>query len=79
MRTTLNIDDDLTVQLGELARREARSVSRVANDLIRAGLVARSRERLELTPYDPPTFDTGRPLIDVTDVAAALEVLDGEP
>jgi len=79
MRTTLNIDDDLTVQLGELARREARSVSRVANDLIRAGLVARSRERLELALYDPPTFDTGRPLIDVTDVAGALEILDGEP
>lgn len=79
MRTTLNIDEDLAAQVGELARREARSVSRVANDLMRAGLAARSRERRELAPYTPPTFDTGRPLVDVTDVAAALEILDGQP
>ena len=29
-----------------------------------------------LGAYEPPTFDTGAPLVDVTDVAAALEVLD---
>jgi hypothetical protein len=75
MRTTLNLDDDVAPQLAERARRELRSLSRVANDLLRAGLRA-EHDRVALTPYDPPVFDTGRPLVDVTDVAAALEVLE---
>jgi len=75
MRTTLNLDDDVARQLAERARLEGRSLSRVANDAIRAGL-RRERESARLTPYDPPVLDTGRPLVDVRDVAAALEVLE---
>lgn len=42
-----------------------------------AGYQARAaRERQPLAPYRPPTFDTGGPLLDVTDVAGAMEVLD---
>jgi hypothetical protein len=75
MRTTLNLDQDVAAQLVSLSRRRGTSMSRVANDLMRAGLQA-SRQGRPLEPYDPPTFDTGAPLIDVTDVAAALEILD---
>jgi hypothetical protein len=75
MRTTLNLDDDVARHLAERARREARSLSRVANDAIRWGLRA-EREGVRPTPYDPPVFDTGEPLVDVTDVSAALEVLE---
>lgn len=50
-------------------------MSRVANELLRAGLRA-ARERPPLAPYQPPTFDTGEPLLDVTDIAGAMEVLD---
>jgi hypothetical protein len=75
MRTTLNIDDDLAAVLGELARARARSLSRVANELMRAGLRA-ERDATRPRPYDPPVVDTGRPRVDVTDVAAALEVLE---
>ncbi len=75
MRTTLNLDDDLAAALGELARLRARSLSRVANDLLRAGLLAEQEARRP-SPYEPPTFDTGLALVDVTDVAGALEVLD---
>ncbi|MBM4407927.1 MAG: CopG family transcriptional regulator [Chloroflexi bacterium] len=75
MRTTLNLDDDVAAELGALARRDGRSMSRVANDLMREGLRA-SRGGSRLPRYEPPTFDTGSPLVDVTDVAAALEVLD---
>jgi hypothetical protein len=75
MRTTLNLDDDVASQLQRLSRRQGRSMSRTANDLIRAGL------RTIETPgapgtYEPPVFDSGEPLLDVTDVAEALEVLD---
>jgi hypothetical protein len=75
MRTTLNIDDDVAAQLSALSRARGSSVSRVANELIRAGLTVTSA-RAPLPPYEPPTFDTGIPLVDVTDVAAALDLLD---
>jgi hypothetical protein len=75
MRTTLNLDDDVALHVSSMSRERGISMSRVANELLRAGLRA-SREQPSLTPYVPPTFDTGKPYIDVTDVATALEVLD---
>jgi plasmid stability protein len=77
MRTTFNLDDDVAAQLAAEARRRGTSQSRAANELIRAGLRA-AREPVAPSAYEPPTFDTGRVLLDVTDVAAALEILDGE-
>jgi hypothetical protein len=76
MRTTLNLDDDVAALLGELSRRQGRSLSRTANDLMRAGLRDRRLDESP-QPYDPPVFDTGRALLDVTDVADVLEILDG--
>jgi len=75
MRTTLNLDDDVAAQLQERAARERRSLSRVANDLVRAGLRGEGTGH-RIDPYRPPILDTGRPLIDVTDIAATLELLD---
>ncbi|HLI59488.1 MAG TPA: hypothetical protein VKV21_07455 [Solirubrobacteraceae bacterium] len=75
MRTTLNLDDDVAAGLGEEARRRGRSLSRTANELLRAGM-RQERSATTLERYEPPVFDTGRPLVDVTDVAAALERLD---
>jgi plasmid stability protein len=75
MRTTLNLDDDVAAQLAEESRRRGRSLSRTANELLRAGMRTEGNE-VDLEAYDPPVFDTGRVLVDVTDVAAALELLD---
>jgi hypothetical protein len=75
MRTTLNLDDDVAAMIASLARERSLSMSRIVNDLVRSGL-RQEHEPRRLEPYEPPTFDTGRPLVDVTDVAAALEVLD---
>lgn len=75
MRTTLNLDDDVARPIAEIAKRSHRSMSRVANDLLRAGLRA-SQRMPRLEPYEPTVFDTGEPLIDVTDVAEALEQLE---
>ncbi len=71
MRTTLNLDDDVVRQLAERVRTEGRSLSRIANEAIRAGLSAP-----RLTAYDLPVSDTGRTLVDVTDIAGALELLE---
>jgi plasmid stability protein len=75
MRTTLNLDPDVAQQLTAQARRDGRSMSRVANDVLRAGLLAQ-QQRVTLPPYDPPEVDSGRPLIDVTDIGEALERLE---
>ena len=75
MRTTLNLDEDVARQLTERARRKNRSLSRVVNEVLRAGLLA-GRQPVPMTPYDPPEVDTGRPLIDVTDIGEVLEQLE---
>ena len=75
MRTTLNLDDDVAAQLTAIAGRRRTSLSRVANDLIRAGLIT-TNERPAIPRYEPPVFDTGAPMLDITDIAAALDVLD---
>lgn len=75
MRTTLNIDDDVAAELAVAAQRSGRSLSRSANELLRAGLRATRRSE-PLAAYEPPVFDTGRVLLDVTDVAEALDLLD---
>jgi hypothetical protein len=75
MRTTLNIDDDVAAQLAAESRKRGESLSRTANEYLRAGLRS-SREAASPAPYVPPVFESGRPLLDVTDVAGALDVLD---
>jgi hypothetical protein len=75
MRTTLNIDDDVAAELAAQARAQGRSLSRVANELIRRALAIGPSDILSAA-YEPPTFDTGRPLADITDVSAALDALD---
>jgi len=75
MRTTLNIDDDVARQLAELSRTDGRSLSRVANELMRDGL--RMKRAAPGPPaYEPPVFDSGVPSVDVTDVGQALERID---
>jgi plasmid stability protein len=71
MRTTLNLDEDVAQELTERARRHGRSVSHVANELLRAGLLAK-QQPVSLPPYDPPSVDTGRPLIDTRECAGGI-------
>lgn len=75
MRTTLNLDDDVVAQLSELAEQRRASLSSTATEVLRAGLRA-LRSGAAPSRYEPPTFETGRPLLDVTDVGETLEALD---
>ena len=75
MRTTLNLDDDVAARLAAESRKRGESLSRTANEFLRAGM-RESQSAAPASVYEPPTLDSGRPRLDVTDVAAALESLD---
>jgi len=79
VRTTIVFDPDVAA---ELARRRAEGSGTLrdeVNHLLRLGL-ARERERAAAPPsrFSTPTFDSGRPLISVDDVEAAIEHAEGE-
>lgn len=72
MRTTVNLDDDVAAAVARLRRERRMGVSEAVNHLARTGLTKRApRER-----FVQRTFDLGVG-IDVTDIAEALEQLDG--
>ncbi|MDE0133694.1 hypothetical protein [Candidatus Poriferisodalis multihospitum] len=72
MRTTIEFEDDVALALSRLRRDSGMGVSEAANFLIRQGLTAPARaERF---------VQQTRPLgvrIDVSNVAEALELIDG--
>ncbi len=72
MRTTVTLDDDIAAAVSRLRRQRGVGVSEAINQLARAGLAVR--------PPRPPFRQRSVPLdlrIDVTNVAEALEQLDG--
>ncbi len=71
MRTTFTLDDDVAAAVEALRRAEGIGVSEAVNRLIRSGL-AQPRPR---RAYRHRTVHLGLK-VDVTDVAAVLELLD---
>ena len=72
VRTTITLDADVAAALDQLRRAEGRGMSEVVNDLVRAGLSAPAARRV----FVQQTADLG-PGIDYTNVAEALEQLEG--
>jgi hypothetical protein len=71
MRTTITFDDDTAAAIERLRRERGVGVSAVVNDLVRAGL------RTDARPAFVQRTSAGHALVDVTDVAEALDLLDG--
>ncbi len=72
MRTTITLDDDVAAALEHLRRERSIGLSQAVNELIRAGLtVERPRGR-----FQQQSQRIGL-RVDVTNVAEALELLDG--
>ncbi len=72
MRTTVEFDDDTAKALAQLRVETGMGVSQAINHLVRRGLLSR--------PERPPFVQQTRRLglrIDVSNVADALEVLEG--
>lgn len=71
MRTTVDLDDD-TFQAVDDLRKQGRGVSEAVNELIRRGLLAQQPAQT----FKPRTRRLGL-RIDVSNVADAIEVLEG--
>jgi hypothetical protein len=72
MRTTVTLDDDVAAAVEQLRRERGVGVSEAVNGLARAGLTVKKSKR----PFRQRTTSMGLK-IDVTNVAEALEWLDG--
>jgi hypothetical protein len=72
MRTTVDLSDDVLAAVDRLRHERSIGLSEAVNTLARAGM-ARPEPR---QPFRQTTSDMG-PGIDVTNIADALETLDG--
>ena len=77
MRTTLTLDDDVAAALTRRRAERGTGLRQEVNDLLRAGLAATSHPPTDPGhPYELPTFDPGRALIQ--DHRALKDLLDEE-
>jgi hypothetical protein len=80
MRTTVTLDDDLALRLEQLRAESGQSFKEVINEVIRIGLdrrgLAVARQGEARRPLK--TLSLGPELIDVSNVAEALAILEGE-
>lgn len=74
MRTTLKLDDDVAAAAQQLREAERIGLSEAVNRLARLGL-ARLNARVRQEPFVQQTHDSGF-LVDVTNIAEVLELLD---
>jgi hypothetical protein len=75
MKTTLNIDDTVMAELEREAARQGRTMSEIVETALRLMLHKQSNSQ----PLPPlPTFDGGRPLVDVADRDALYRLMAEE-
>jgi hypothetical protein len=78
MRTTLTLDDDVTVQLERLRRARNASLKDLVNEALRRGLQDMSAPARKRKAFRTRAFHLGKPLINLDNVAEALAYLEGE-
>jgi hypothetical protein len=78
MRTTLTIDEDVAVQLERLRRSRDVSLKDLVNEALRRGLRDMSTGPKKRKPFRTRTFNVGKALINIDNVAEALAYAEGE-
>ncbi len=73
MRTTITLADDVAAAIERERRRRGVGLSDAVNELVRAGLSAENPAR----PFKQKTHDLGKAAIDLSNIAEAIETLDG--
>lgn len=74
VRTTVTLADDVAAEVDRLRRERSIGLSQALNELARAGMTSPNPRRAR---FEQTTHDLGRMLIDVTNVAEALEQAEG--
>jgi hypothetical protein len=78
MRKTLTIDDDVAVQLERLQRKRRASFKEVVNDTLRLGIRAAEAPARPRKPFRLRTFDAGKPLVPLDNIAETISLLEGD-
>jgi len=78
MRTTLTLDDDVTIQLERLRRARNASLRHLVNEALRRGLRDMTAPPRKRKAFRTRAFHMGKPLISIDNVAEALAYLEGE-
>lgn len=73
MRTTIDLADDVAAAVEKARRERGLGLSEAVNDLVRAGLLPREPRR----PFRQRTYDMGLARVDYTNVAEAIEEIEG--
>lgn len=78
MRTTVNIDDQLLIEVKTVAARSGRTMAAVIEDALRQALAARGSNG-QVSPVTLPTHDGGgvQPGVDLDDSASLLDLMEG--
>ncbi|MGB9390875.1 MAG: ribbon-helix-helix protein, CopG family [Xanthobacteraceae bacterium] len=74
MKTTLNIDDNVMVELKREAARQGRTMSEMVESALR--LLLRSQRKQDKM-VALPTFHSGGPLVDIADRDALYQAMEG--
>ena len=74
MKTTLQIDDQIMVRLKQEAARQNKTMSELVETALRR-LLRHTKVKQPLP--DLPSFDGGRPRVDVNDREALYQVMEG--
>jgi len=78
MRTTLSLDDDVTVQIERLRRARNSSLKDIVNEALRRGLRDMSAPARRRKAFRTRAFRMGKPLVNLDNVAETLAHLEGE-
>ncbi len=79
MRTTLSLDDDVSIRLKAEVRRSGRPFKQVVNECLRLALSSRRRDRSPEPPFQVRPRDLGalRPGLSLDNIGDLLEAAEG--
>ena len=78
MRTTLTLDDDIAIQIERLRKERDLTLKDAINQALRRGLSDMRKPPAERKPFRTKTYNMGRPLIDIDNVAEAIAFAEGD-
>jgi hypothetical protein len=78
MRTTIEFEPDVAVELKRLRKARDLGLKELVNDLIRRGIRDLNAPPRKQAPFRTKSVDLGKPLIDVTNAQEALAIAEGD-